>query len=215
MNPLPDRTLALAGIFQATRLVQQLSREGRADPEPFRASIGSVLLIDAASVADVYGGVGGLASGLALVRDKLGGETTPADIEMAKYVLALMQLEATLRRRADIAQAIQTGIRAVQSQINFFANDDDDDERLARLAEKLAELYTRTLSTLSPRIIVTGEQGFLATPHIAARVRAALMAGIRSAVLWHQLGGRRWQLLVQRGKLAGEAARSLENSRAR
>src|SRR5437773_6526777 len=73
VRPLADRTFALAGIFQAARLVQQFSREGRADPLAFRAGVGSVLLIDAANVAAVYGGAGGLALGLGLVRGKLGG----------------------------------------------------------------------------------------------------------------------------------------------
>ena len=74
------------------------------------------------------------------------------------------------------------------------------------LVEKLAELYSRTISTLTPRIMVSGEHGHLANPAIAARVRAALLAGIRSAVLWRQLGGRRWQLLLRRGRIARAAA---------
>jgi high frequency lysogenization protein len=208
VGQLQDRTLALAGIFQAARLVQQFSREGQADPTAFGASIRSVLLIDAGSVADVYGDAPGVALGLALVRDKLGGETTPQDIEMAKYVVALMQLEAALARRAEVTQAIQTGIRSIGSQMEFFKSQADKDTQ-TRLTEKLADLYTHTLSTLSPRIIVTGEQGHLATARIASGVRAVLFAGIRSAVLWRQLGGARWHLLVYRGKLAAEAARLL------
>jgi high frequency lysogenization protein len=208
VGQLQDRTLALAGIFQAARLVQQFSREGRADPAPFGASLRSVLLIDAASVAEVYGGAPGVALGLALVRDKLGGETTAQDIEMAKYVVSMVQLEAALARRADATQAIQTGIRSIGSQMEFFQAQAGKDTQ-ARLTEKLADLYTRTLSTLNPRIIVTGEQGHLANARIASSVRAALFAGIRSAVLWRQLGGARWHLLVYRGKLAAEATRLL------
>lgn len=33
------------------------------------------------------------------------------------------------------------------------------------------------------------------------RVRAILLAGIRFALLWHQQGGRRWRLVLQRGAL--------------
>jgi high frequency lysogenization protein len=212
VGQLQDRTLALAGIFQAARLAQQLAREGRTDPTAFGASIGSVLKIDADSVADVYGGVPGVGLGLSLLRDKLGGDTSPQDVELAKYVVTLIQLEAAFARRPDIAKTIQSGIRAAQSQVKFFASNTDD-EKLGRLAEKLAELYTQTLSTLSPRVMITGEQGYLATPTIAARVRAALLAGVRSAVLWRQLRGRRWHLLVHRSKLAGEAAHLLGESR--
>ncbi|MDH3562042.1 MAG: lysogenization regulator HflD, partial [Gammaproteobacteria bacterium] len=45
--PYTDRTLALAGLFQAARLAQQLAREGRAEPGAFAASILSLMLIDA------------------------------------------------------------------------------------------------------------------------------------------------------------------------
>jgi high frequency lysogenization protein len=58
--------------------------------------------------------------------------------------------------------------------------------------------------------MVNGEHGHLSNPLIAARVRAALFAGIRSAFLWHQLGGSRWQLLFSRKKIANEAAGILE-----
>jgi len=34
------------------------------------------------------------------------------------------------------------------------------------------------------------------------KVRAALLASVRSAVLWHQLGGRQWQLLISRKQCA-------------
>lgn len=211
MGSLQDRILALAGIFQAAKLVQELSREGRAEPKPFAASVRSVLMLDAPSTAAVYGGIAGVRLGLRMMHDKLGGDATPQDLEIAKYAVALMQLEAGLRRRTDVIETIRTGIRTIQSQMEFFDAQPDSNAQ-ARLVEKLAELYTRTLSTLSPRIMVTGEQGHLANETIAASVRAALFAGVRSAVLWHQLGGSRWQLLFSRRKLSAEAGRLLRSA---
>ena len=35
----------------------------------------------------------------------------------------------------------------------------------------------------------------------AAKIRALLLSGIRSARLWRQLGGHRWQLIFSRRKL--------------
>lgn len=209
MGNQQDRVLALAGTFQAARLVQQLARHGRAEPRPFRASVESVLALDAPTVAAVYGGAAGVRTGLELLRDKLGGAAGADDLETAKYVVAMMQLEAALRRRAEVNDAIRRGIATIESQMEFFEAPDDDSVH-PRLIEKLAELYTQTLSTLTPRIMVSGEQGYLASPNIAAAVRAALFAGIRSAVLWRQLGGTRWQLLLARRRLAGEAAERLQ-----
>lgn len=208
MGRAQDRILALSGIFQAARLVQQLSRQGRADSESFQASVHSLLLVDAADTAEVYGGPRGVALGLKLLHEKLGGGAGRNDLEMAKYVIAMLQLEAALRRRPEVADAIRQGIETIKTQMQFFETSENHAIH-SRLLEKLGELYTRTLSTLTPRIMVTGEQGYLANPQIAASVRAALFAGIRSAVLWRQLGGSRWQLLLSRRRLAAEAEAQL------
>jgi high frequency lysogenization protein len=204
-----DRTLALAGLFQAARLVQQLAREGRAETASFTASIQSLLLIDASSTEAVYGGAGGVRLGLGLLRDKLAGETDSGDVEIAKYVISMIHLESRLRRHAEMQEAIRRGIEATRTQMKFFESTENGDTAHPRLVEKLADLYTQTISTLTPRIMVSGEHGYLANPQIAAKVRAALFAGIRSAFLWRQLGGRRWQLLFLRGKIADEASRIL------
>ena len=204
-----DQVVALAGIFQCARLVQQLAREGRAGGEPFQHSIRSVLAIDAPDTAAVYGGLEGVHLGLELLQSKLGGHSVPADVEMARYVVAIMHLEKLLRRKPDMQESIRRGIETVQEQMKFFEAEAPVDDLHPKLIEKLAELYTQTISILGPRIMVSGEHGHLANPVVAARVRATLLAGIRSAVLWHQLGGRRFQLLFSRGKVARAAAELL------
>ena len=208
--PFTDRTLALAGLFQAARFAQQLAREGRADSSGFAASIHTLMRIDAPSTEAVYRGAQNVTLGLDLLSRKLGGDADAGDVEIAKYVIAMIHLEGQLRRNPDMQDAIRRGIGSIQSQMKFFEGEQSGEALHPRLVEKLAELYTQTISTLTPRIMVNGEHGYLNDPTIAARVRAALFAGIRSAFLWHQLGGNRWQLLISRRKIAGEAARILE-----
>ena len=205
-----DRTLALAGLFQAARLAQELAHEGRTDASAFTASVQALMLIDAPSTDAVYGGARGVALGLDLLRNKLGGVTDSGDVEIAKYVISMIHLEGQLRRLPDMQDAIRHGIEAIQSQMKFFEAQENGEAVHPRLVEKLAELYSQTLSTLTPRIMVNGEHGHLSNPAIAAKVRSALFAGIRSAFLWRQLGGSRWQLLLGRKKIAGEAATILE-----
>jgi len=121
-------------------------------------------------------------------------------------VIALMQLEAVLGRQPDMLEAIGKGIQAIEQQMKFFATEESDPDTIhPTLTDKLAELYQQTISTLAPRIMVNGEHGYLQNPAIAAKVRAALLAGIRSAVLWRQKGGSRWQLLFLRKRIAAEA----------
>jgi CII-binding regulator of phage lambda lysogenization HflD len=60
----------------------------------------------------------------------------------------------------------------------------------------LAALYQDTISRLTMRIHVKGVPEHLRKQAVADKIRALLLAGIRSALLWHQLGGRRWHLFV-------------------
>jgi high frequency lysogenization protein len=224
-HPLHDRTLALAGLFQAARLTQQLAREGRAESEALAASVNSLFMLNAATTAEVFGGAGGVAAGLKFLRDKLTGATGPGDMEVARYVVAILHLERQLEKRPEVQDAIRRGIEAAddsrdgggraasgtaaESQAKSFAAEAGDEPLPPRTIEKLAELYTQTISTLGPRILVDGEQGYLANSLIAAKVRGVLFAGIRAAFLWRQLGGRRWQLLFQRRAIANAAGEIL------
>lgn len=207
-----DRVLALAGLFQAARLAQQLARQGRAEPAALAASVQSLLIIDAPTTESVFGGAPGVRLGLELLRDKLDGRNTNThDVEVARYVIGMIHLEGQLRRRPEMQDAIRRGIEAIREQMKFFEAAENGETLHPRLVEKLAELYTQTLSTLAPRIMVNGEHGHLSNPAIAARVRAALFAGIRSAFLWRQLGGSRWQLLFSRKRIANEATGILDS----
>lgn len=207
--PLHDRTLALAGLFQAARLTQQLAREGRAEPQALGASIESLFMIDAATTEEVFGGAGGVALGLKFLRDKLSGDTEPSDMEVARYVVSLLHLERQFEKRPEVQDAVQRGLEAAESQARSSTQTEDGEPVASGVIEKIAELYTQTVSTLGPRILVNGEQGYLANTLIAAKVRCALFAGIRAAFLWRQLGGRRWQLLFRRKQIADEARQLL------
>ena len=53
---------------------------------------------------------------------------------------------------------------------------------------------------MKPKIIVNGEENYLQESAIAEKVRAALLAGVRSSILWHQKGGSRWDFVLKRGQ---------------
>ena len=57
----------------------------------------------------------------------------------------------------------------------------------------------------APRILVEGETTNLRDSRKASLIRALLLAGIRSAVLWRQLGATRWSLLFSRRRLVEDA----------
>jgi high frequency lysogenization protein len=54
---------------------------------------------------------------------------------------------------------------------------------------------------LQQRIQVKGNAIYLQQPNVAERIRCLLFSAIRSAVLWRQLGGRKYHLLFYRKAL--------------
>ena len=68
----------------------------------------------------------------------------------------------------------------------------------------LAQIYQDSISTFRYRIQVNGYAGYLQQDSIAQRIRCLLFAGIRAAILWHQLGGKRYHLIFSRKQLLSQ-----------
>ncbi len=202
-----DKTLALAGLFQATSLVQQLARHGHADEQVFAASVRSIFKLQVDNVADVFGGPSGVMDGLRAVRNRMSGRIEHGDIEAARYSLALMQLQSKVQTSKWRQEALQEGIglAAQQSPASELPDSDHTREIEADTLEKLADVYSKVISSMSPRIIVQGDQQHLSNSVVVNKVRCGLLAGLRAAYLWHQLGGRRWHILFQRSTYASKA----------
>jgi high frequency lysogenization protein len=184
------RVLALAGLFQAVGLAQQLANEGRCDETAMEASVASVFRIDAPSVAAVYGGVGGVRLGLRNLIGQLDDGTR--DMALTRMAVTVMRLERSLARRPELAAKLQEGILATRRQVEHFGQDSP------QVTGRLADVYASTLSTLSPRVMVNGHPQHLQQPAVVQKVRANLLAAVRSAVLWRQVGGRQWQIILNR-----------------
>ncbi|GMQ89393.1 MAG: high frequency lysogenization protein HflD [Gammaproteobacteria bacterium] len=201
-----DRTLAFAGILQALHLVQQIATGKPYDLDAFQSSLNSILLIDAPSVVDVYGGVSGVTAGLRLIQAQLiSGQRIP-DMELSRYLIVLLHLERKLSKRADLLDALGEGIKRAQDQTGHFTINHPN------LLSNLADTYANTVSTLKPRIMVSGDPGRLTDTSVANQIRALLLAAMRSAVLWRQCGGSRLQLLLERRKLTETATALLKDN---
>lgn len=194
LKTITNQTIALAGIAQVAVLVQQLATKGTCDQQAMEASIGSVLKIDSDSVADVYGGLNGLRLGFDQLNGQING-SRPPDPEQSRYAASIVYLENKLSKRQDLLDTIQTGIYKAQAQSEQFGATHDN------VIANLGDLYQRTVSTIKPRIMVNGDQSFLSRPDVANKIRALLLAGIRSCLLWRQCGGSRWKILFYRNKI--------------
>jgi high frequency lysogenization protein len=190
-----DRVIALAGVMQATDLVRSIARRGQTQADDFATCMASLIQIDAPSSADIYSGIDRLLTGLRLLEQQL---HNPSDMELTRYVVTLLRLERQLIRRKDLLGVLSAGIQDIIQNLAHFPLTHSN--TIARFAD----LYLQTVSTLSPRIMVSGVQAHLNNPENANRIRALLLAGVRAAMLWRQCGGRRWSLLLRRNVLLRE-----------
>lgn len=194
-----DRIIALAGMFQAGYLVRQIARTGMADSETFEICLNSIIATEAQTTADVYGGLSGVRQGLNVLSTLFDSMNKERDLEIARYVLGIVHLEKKLAKHPQMLNALSAGIDRVKHQSETYGINHEN------VISNLASVYAETISTLQPRIVVAGEEGHLTNPRNAEKVRALLLAVMRSAVLWRQKGGARWHLIFSRGSLMKQA----------
>ena len=204
MNPVDadrDRALALAGVFQAVTLVERVARHAEPEAALLEATLAPLLRFDAADVAAVYGGAHQLALGLTALQQALDGPRGPGDELALRYALNLLQFERHYAGDAPMQRELKRLLQLIQLQ--------GDPAGIGGPAsvEALADAWTRTLGTLRPRVLVGGDPKRLRDKRVIGLVRALLLAGFRSAVLWRQVGGSRWSLLLRRGALLRAARR--------
>jgi high frequency lysogenization protein len=202
-NTITNQTLALAGVAQAVALVQQLATTGTVDSIAFEASIGSLFISDEQGVAQVYGGLSGLKLGIAQLNDQMTGFKI-SNPEQARYAASLVFLENQLAKQPNMLKTIFSGIDRAQAQVDHFGLLHEN------VLANLGDIYHTTISTLQPRVMVNGEQEYLSRPDIVNKIRACLLAGIRSAILWKHCGGTRWKFLFFRKKIQAEIQQLLK-----
>lgn len=190
-----NQTLALAGIFQSVYLCKSLATTGQCDQDELRGTLRSILTLNTERVIDAYGGSPrALHRGLRVLRSQFAGNDESRDLELARYALALIQLGTNVLADDRTVEELRIGISRVQSQ--------DGDMADPELINNLANIYKSSISNLSPRIMVSGDPGFLNDEDVASTIRAVLLGGIRSVVLWRQCGGSRPKLVMQRSQYA-------------
>ena len=194
-----EMTLAFAGICQAAHLAQQLARHGRCPEAAYHCSLRSLThpLNGTGGALALFGGEEAeLRFGLETVIAVL---NTPAQkgalADITRYSLGMIGLERKVTKNTQAMSDLEQRLRQLDRQLQHFGIDS------STLASSTASIYTDIVSPLGPRIQITGEQAILQNSLVQSRVRAVLLSGVRSAMLWQQCGGGRLQLLFSRGKM--------------
>ncbi len=196
-----DITFALAGICQAAHLVQQLANQAHCQPEALTVSLRSVLDLNPPSTLAVFGNnEANLRLGLETLMAVLNStQRQGAGAELTRYTLSLMVLERKLNANKQAMNTPAQRISQLDRQLAHYALESDT------ILSAMAGIYVDVISPLGPRIQVTGSPAVLQNSLLQSKVRATLLAGIRAAVLWQQVGGGRLQLMFSRQRLLREA----------
>ena len=196
---MKERTMALAGIFQATELVRQAANHGTWSGYAADTCLDSLLAIEADTVEEIYGDASNLRLGAETLVSVLQGDRR--HMESLGYAVSIMQLENNFRKKTKMQSQIGLDLQTITTIDEGLELHEIRDLQ----AQKIADLYTRTISTLSPRIVINGRPQHLQVDRTVNWIRTLLFAGLRSAVLWRQMGGGRFSLMFGRKKMLEQA----------
>lgn len=190
-QPTSDQAVALAGVFHCAELVDKLAHNGYVSELQLGQAMTALLNQHPQSVMDLYGDLDNLELGMTSLRAAI-EQDAKTTTDVMRYVIGIMYLARKLTSDKKRLTEIGEGIEIAGRQAEVFTPMHDN------VVANIASLYSNTISTLPSRIKVRGNPLYLKQTAVAQRTRCLLFSGIRSAFLWHQLGGKRRHLLWQR-----------------
>ncbi|WP_223788402.1 high frequency lysogenization protein HflD [Marinicella meishanensis] len=194
-----DQTIALSAVYQAATMAHELANSGAVrDPQSWETSLASLYRFNVDSTEEVFDrNMSGLALGLNTLIKSFNKDNHY--INVMKYTITLLSLASKLQHRPDMLSVIEKGLN--DSQVLKTTEEPFNKSVVA----KLAQIYSQTISQMQPRVIVAGQPFHLKDQAITEKIRAILLAGIRAAVLWKQVGGGQLQILFKRKAYIDEA----------
>jgi high frequency lysogenization protein len=209
---MKELTITFAAICQVAHLVQQVSRNGQVDDSELTMLLNSIVTTSPDNTLAVYGGeLANVKQGLELLINHLGDsksangkKSNVKDPEFTRYIISLINLERRLTKQPQQLAQLGERIEATKRQLDHYSITSDT------LIASFASVYSDIISPLGARIQVTGEPNILKQTTSQHKIRALLLAGIRSTVLWRQVGGKRRTILFSRNKLVNTAKELLK-----
>lgn len=195
-HTLNEQTVTFAAICQIASAVQKISRTGEFDNASLEQLLSGITVTSPENTLAVYGGdVANLKHGLTVMIDHLGDQNKQKDPELTRYIVSLLNLERRLSKSSRQLQSLGERINQAKRQQEHY------DITSETMLNSFASIYSDLISPLGARIQVAGEPAILKQEINQHKIRALLLAGIRSAVLWRQVGGKRRHFLFARSKI--------------
>lgn len=204
-HTLESRCIAFSAICQAAYLVDKIATKGIcSDAIAFNASLSSIMRTDSAAPLDLFGGHESLKLGYQTAIEQLDNLNGSRNVQVTKYLIGMVALERKLSATPSSLNLLGERINQVNRQLAHFEIDDSS------VLNNLDSIYRDLISDLGPKIQVNGNPSYLQQGITQHKIRALLLAGVRAAVLWRQVGGKRRQLLLSRKAMLHQIEHNLK-----
>ena len=200
---IDEQTIALAGLYQACQIVSKIAWNGEYNEQELEPLINCIIKVDSTNTENIYLNVSKLESGLVYFRKQIVGDIFTRSSETRRYIASLNKLSDTLMSDNSCINKIQLLLKNFSEESKSMTTDQKTIE--------LSNIYQQTLSKFEPRIVVNGENKFLTDENHSSRIRTALFAGVRSVILWRQLGGSKLKLLFLKGQFSKQIDNYLDS----
>lgn len=139
-----DITIALAGVAQSARLVQQLALGEQYDAHALNVSLRSIMVTDSPTTLAIFGQESDLRLGLETLPAVFASNRKSLSADLTRYLLSLTVLERKLSANPQALNELSNRISQVERQLIHF---DIDSETVTHA---LADIYVDVISPLGP-----------------------------------------------------------------
>ena len=200
------QNIALCAVAQCAALVHELAIGKEIRQSQLASAINPLLILNPESVEQVYPNLENLSLGFSTIQSILGSKRTKQNSEIRRYITEILILRKSLSKNMIMQSVVRAGLSNLEpirpSLIDCMQTNQQEINEQNYTFEEISSLYRKTLSTLKHRIKVAGKVQFLKNEIVSNKIRGLLFAGVRSAVLWHQLDGRYWRLFIYNKRIS-------------
>ncbi|MWP62767.1 high frequency lysogenization protein HflD [Gilliamella sp. Pas-s25] len=200
--------IALAGATQSAILVPQLANTGACSTMLYEQTIKSVFKTSPTTTADVYDGIKNIQTGLQTLIQLL-SSGQKEQMQIIRYLFGTLSITSKLLKNNDALDNIDQRLKRIAGLYSEM-NDETVRAHVNDLSYSLAGIYSDIISPISTKIKVIGKAEFLQNSIVQAKVRTALLGCVRSAILWYQVGGSRFQFIFYRKRICNAAQQLLD-----
>ncbi|MWN90572.1 high frequency lysogenization protein HflD [Gilliamella sp. Pra-s65] len=200
--------IALAGATQSAILVPQLANTGICSATLYEQAIKSIFKTSPKTTDDVYDGIKNIKTGLQTLIQLL-SSGQKEHVQTIRYLFGSLSITNKLLKNKDALDKIDQRLKRI-SGLYSDINDQTVGINVDDISYSLAGIYSDIISPISTKIKVIGKIEFLQNSLVQAKVRTALLGCVRSAILWYQVGGSRFQFLFSRKRICDAAQQLLD-----